>query len=39
MSTDSRNSYVGMVKKSDISGKVFLRIWPVTHFGMLSGKE
>lgn len=39
MSTDSRNSYVGMVKKEDISGKVFLRIWPFTHFGMLSGKE
>lgn len=39
MSTDSRNSYVGMVKKKDISGKVFLRIWPFTHFGMLSGKE
>lgn len=39
MSTDSRNSYVGMVKKNDISGKVFLRIWPFTHFGVLSGKE
>ncbi len=39
MSTDSRNSYVGMVKKKDILGKVFLRIWPLTHFGMLSGKE
>lgn len=39
MSTDSRNSYVGMVKKKDISGKVFLRIWPFTHFGLLSGKE
>lgn len=39
MSTDSRNSYVGMVKKKDISGKVFLRIWPFSHFGLLSGKE
>lgn len=39
MSTDSRNSFVGLVKKNDISGKVFLRIWPFSHFGLLAGKE
>lgn len=39
MSTDSRSSFVGLVKKSDISGKVFLRIWPFSHFGLLAGKE
>ena len=39
MSTDSRSSFVGTVKRKDISGKVFLRIWPFSHFGLLAGKE
>ena len=39
MSTDSRSSFVGTVKGRDISGKVFLRIWPFSHFGLLAGKE
>lgn len=39
MSTDSRSSYVGMVKKKDISGEVFFRLWPFSHFGLLAGKE
>ena len=33
MSTDSRNSYVGMVNKNDIIGEAWLCTWPLNHFG------
>jgi len=34
-STDSRYDSVGAVKRSYIEGKVILRIWPLTKFGLL----
>lgn len=37
MSTDSRSSSVGLVQKKDIVGKVFLRVWPFSHFGVVTG--
>jgi len=37
MSTDSRSDFVGMVHRKDIVGKVFMRIWPLSHFGPISG--
>lgn len=33
MSTDSRNSYVGLVNKNDIIGEAWLCTWPLNHFG------
>lgn len=33
MSTDSRNSYVGLVNKNDIIGEAWLCTWPLSHFG------
>ncbi len=35
MSTDSRSSYVGLVHKKDIIGKVFLCVWPFSRFGTI----
>ena len=35
MSTDSRSDFVGMVHRKDIVGKVFMRIWPFSHFGLV----
>ena len=35
MSTDSRNSYVGLVNKNDIVGEAWICTWPLTHFGGL----
>ena len=33
MSTDSRNSYVGLVNKNEIIGEAWLCTWPLNHFG------
>lgn len=35
MSTDSRNSYVGLVNKNDIIGEAWICTWPLSHFGSL----
>ena len=35
MSTDSRNSYVGLVNKNDIVGEAWICTWPLNHFGGL----
>ena len=35
MSTDSRNSYVGLVNKNDIVGEAWICTWPLNHFGSL----
>ena len=35
MSTDSRNSYVGLVNKNDIVGEAWICTWPLRHFGSL----
>jgi hypothetical protein len=35
MSTDSRSDYVGLVKRNAIVGKVFMRIWPFSHWGLI----
>lgn len=37
-STDSRTELVGNVKRSDILGKAWLRIWPFSKFGFVSRK-
>lgn len=37
MSTDSRSDYVGLVRREDIIGEVFMRIWPFSHFGVIPG--
>ena len=34
-SVDSRNSVIGAVSKDDIIGKVFLRAWPFSRFGLV----
>ena len=34
-SVDSRNSVIGAVSIDDIIGKVFLRVWPFTSFGLV----
>lgn len=34
-SSDSRDVRIGLVKKSEISGKTIFRIWPITKFGSL----
>ena len=35
-SIDSRSSVIGSVEKSQIVGKVFLRIWPLSGFSLMS---
>lgn len=35
MSTDSRSDFVGLVQRKDIVGKVFMRIWPFSHCGLI----
>lgn len=34
-STDSRTAIVGNIKKEDIVGRAWLRIWPISDFGIL----
>ena len=34
-SVDSRNSIIGAVTQDDIIGKVFVRVWPISRFGLL----
>ncbi len=34
-SLDSRNKEVGLIKKEDIIGKVFIRIWPLSGFKLV----
>ena len=34
-SIDSRSSVIGCVEKSQIAGKVFLRIWPLSSFSLI----
>lgn len=36
-STDSRNSLVGFVKRSQLKGRVFFRYWPLDRFGLIKG--
>ena len=33
-SVDSRNSVVGAISQEDIIGKVFIRVWPFSRFGL-----
>ncbi len=35
-SVDSRNSLIGAVSREDIIGKVCLRVWPISDFGLVS---
>jgi signal peptidase I len=37
-STDSRTRIVGNVKRSDIVGRAWIRIWPLSSFGILTHK-
>jgi signal peptidase I len=37
MSTDSRSDFVGLVRRDDIVGEVFMRIWPFSHWGIIPG--
>jgi signal peptidase I len=37
-STDSRSEKVGNVKRSTITGRAWLRIWPLSDFGFLTNK-
>lgn len=34
-SVDSRNSAVGAIPQEDIIGKVFIRVWPFSNFGLV----
>ena len=34
-SIDSRNSVIGNIKHEDIIGKVFVRVWPLSRFGII----
>ena len=34
-SVDSRNSVVGCIPQEDILGKVFIRVWPFSRFGVV----
>ena len=34
-SIDSRSSVIGCVEKSQIVGKVFLRVWPLSNFSLI----
>lgn len=36
MSTDSRSSYVGLVKRRNIIGEAWFCVWPFSHFGTLT---
>lgn len=35
-SKDSRDEWVGKIKRKDMIGKAFLRIWPFDHFGVVT---
>ena len=37
-SIDSREPEVGAVRREDILGRAFFRLWPLSEFGFLSGK-
>ena len=37
-SSDSRNPMVGNIKRSDILGRAFMRIWPLSKLGILKHK-
>ena len=34
-SVDSRNSVIGAISQDDIIGKVFIRVWPFSRFGLV----
>ena len=34
-SVDSRNSVVGAITREDIIGRVFVRVWPLSRFGLV----
>lgn len=34
-SVDSRNSAVGAISREDIIGKIFIRVWPFSRFGLV----
>ena len=34
-SVDSRNSVIGSISQNDIIGKVFLKVWPLSDFGLV----
>ena len=34
-SSDSRDTRIGLIKKSDIKGKAKFRLWPLNHFGFV----
>ena len=34
-SVDSRNSLIGAVSREDIIGKIFVRVWPLSEFGLV----
>ena len=34
-SVDSRNSVIGAISRDDIIGKVFLKVWPLSKFGLV----
>lgn len=38
-SVDSRHEEVGCVSEEQLVGKIVFRVWPLTEFGSLSGKE
>lgn len=38
-SSDSRLEIVGNIKRSEIVGRVILRIWPLSRFGVLDGES
>lgn len=38
-STDSRTAIVGNIKRDDIIGRAWLRIWPFSEFGLLKHQE
>lgn len=38
VSEDSRYPDVGNIKRQDIIGRAFIRIWPLSQFGLLTGK-
>lgn len=34
-SVDSRNSVIGAISRDDVIGKVFIRVWPLSKFGLM----